>query len=309
MPANRSRTQQWRRCLQQIHERNGALEIAVAHDDRSNSARTKRADADGEQRSTHLVWRVRLLAIHDDQLVVEAPVALGQVISLRKGVELIAVIAIGQNRWMFRTQIIEPTRFSLNERRDIDALRIVMPTNVERCQRRNFYRMDTAALNLPQVEVWPLLDPQSVLVAERANEIRLQNDVLSNGAERSEDTSAPPDDDDESIMPEVGPRFVGALLNLGGGGLGLRVEQDNSQHLGHHKLFWVRIALPPELNTPICATGKLVHTHLESGQYTYAGLAFDFSFNPGHQRFVVDQICRYIALQQRIQLQRMRATE
>ena len=43
---------------------------------------------------------------------------------------------------------------------------------------------------------------------------------------------------------------------------------------------------------------KLIHTHMESSQHTYAGFAFDFSFNPGHQRVVVDQICRFTARQQ-----------
>ncbi len=37
-------------------------------------------------------------------------------------------------------------------------------------------------------------------------------------------------------------------------------------------------------------------------QQTYAGMAFDFSFNPVHQRFVVEQIRRFIEIQQRAQL-------
>ena len=32
-------------------------------------------------------------------------------------------------------------------------------------------------------------------------------------------------------------------------------------------------------------------------------MAFDFSFNPAHQRFVVNQICRYIAVQQQAQFE------
>ena len=105
--------------------------------------------------------------------------------------------------------------------------------------------------------------------------------------------------------PEGAPTGAayGLLVNLGGG-VGLRVRSQDSQALAHHKLFWMRIVLPSELATPICASGKLVHTHMESNHDTYAGMAFDFSFNPMHQRFVVDQICRYIALQQRSQLQR-----
>src|SRR5262249_24763111 len=87
------------------------------------------------------------------------------------------------------------------------------------------------------------------------------------------------------------------------GGVGLRVSPEDSQIVARHKLFWMRINLLPALTTPVCATGKLVHSHMESNHDTYAGLAFDFSFNPVHQRFVVDQICRYISIQQKAQTQ------
>ncbi len=60
--------------------------------------------------------------------------------------------------------------------------------------------------------------------------------------------------------------------------------------------------MPPELTTPICATAKIVHTAVDSTQNTYAGMAFDFSFNPIHQRFVVEQIRSFIEIQQRAQL-------
>ena len=58
------------------------------------------------------------------------------------------------------------------------------------------------------------------------------------------------------------------------------------------------------MRSAICATGKVIHTHMDSSQHLYAGLAFDFTFNPGHQQFVVEQICRYIALQQRQQMKK-----
>ena len=102
-------------------------------------------------------------------------------------------------------------------------------------------------------------------------------------------------------MPEVGPRFSGVLLNLGGGGVGLQVENEDAQPLARHKLFWLRVPLAPILQTPICASGKLIHTHMDSGHRSYAGLAFDFAFNPDHQNVVVTQICHYIAGQQRSQ--------
>lgn len=276
---------QWRRCLRQIHERQGAIEVAVGSQGPDDGA------------GGHLLWRVRLLDVADDELLVEQPMALGRLIPIREGTDMIGVLAIGQNRWMFSTRCLGRLSRTVGPRRTVHALRLVMPDSVERCQRRTHYRVETARLHLPQVDIWPLLDPKSVLMAERANELQFDRDegrrpAIDDAAERL---------DFEDIMPEVGPRFAGRLLNLGGGGIGVLVDQSDGAAFQRHKLFWLRVALPPQMHTPICATGKLVHCHMDSTQAFYGGLAFDFTFNPGHQQFVVDQICRYIALQQRMQ--------
>jgi hypothetical protein len=289
VPANRSRTLQWRRCLDQIHQRNGAIEIAVA-----------RAFEEGED-GRHLVWRVRVLELTDAEIIVEQPSTLGRVIPLNQGVALVGILAVGQNRWMFNTTNLGLTDFRLNAYKTVPAVRLLMPDSVMRCQRRNYYRVETAALSLPHVEVWPLYDPKSVVLAERANELQFEQVQQGSAGEEASDALKL---SEEEIMPEVGPRLTATLLNIGGGGVGLHVAPEHGQAIFRHKLFWLRFSLPPELATPICATAKLIHTHRESDQNIYAGLAFDFTFNAGHQRFVVDQICRYIAVQQRIQLQR-----
>jgi hypothetical protein len=270
LPANRSRTAQWRRCLRQIHERRGAIEIAVV--------------SPGEDNPRHLVWRVRLLDLTDAEMVVEQPSSLGQLIPIRPNTELLAMISVGQNRWMFTTTNLGFTEVGSGHRA-IKAMRMEMPTTVERCQRRTHARVRTSMLTLPNVEIWPLLDPKSVLPAERANELRAAGQSPSDGV-------------GDDLMPEVGPRFNATLLNLGGGGVGLRVNPNDSQIMLRHKLFWIRLDLAPDLDTPICASAKLAHTHMESSQHTYAGLAFDFTFNPGHQKLVVEQICKYITVQQ-----------
>jgi c-di-GMP-binding flagellar brake protein YcgR len=286
VPANRSRTQRWRQCLKQIHERRGAIEIAVSRD-----------YADPEA-GRHLVWRVRLLDLRDRELIVEQPMTLGQAIPVNKGIELVGILSIGQNRWMFSTTNLGTTEVP-TAGRPVQALRLLMPDTVERCQRRNHYRVETAALSLPEVDVWPLLDPKSVVLAERASELQFEKD-------QSEDAmrfpSSEPALDLEDVMPKVGPKFKGTLVNLGGGGVGLRVSHDNAAALSRQKLFWMRLCLAPDLRTPICATAKLVHTHMEASQDTYAGLAFEFTFNPNHQRFVVDQIRHYLQMQQQAQL-------
>jgi c-di-GMP-binding flagellar brake protein YcgR len=289
VPARRSRTQQWHRCLEEILERNGTLEIAIA-----------REYSDDAVRGNHLIWRVRLLTLNDAFLVVEQPMALGRTVELSSDIDLVAVLAIGQNRWMFRTRTEAKVKFTGRDGRALAALRLSLPTKVERCQRRHHYRVHTATLSLPEVELWPLLDPKSVLLAERLNELqyhRTQNDSIDFPQSDIEAMSS------EAIMPEVGPRLSASLLNLGGGGVGLQVRPEDSAALGRHKVYWMRFMLLPELTTPICASGKLVHTHVESSQEIYAGLAFDFSFNPGHQQLVLEQICKYIAMQQRAQMQ------
>jgi hypothetical protein len=292
VPANRSRTLEWRRCLKQVHERGGSLEVAIG--------RGVSPDAPhGEQgQQSHLVWRVRILNLTETDILIEQPVTLGQVMEIERGMSMVVILSIGQNRWTFNTTCMGSLTLPADDRRGgTPALRLTMPDAVQRCQRRNHYRVETP-LTLPRIDVWPLLDPRSVVPAERAHEIQFEIDM---GRMTGQLDSLRMDF--ESVMPEVGPKFNATLLNLGGGGVGLRVEPDCAAALSRHKVFWLRFALPPALKTPICASAKLVHTHMESNHDTYAGMAFDFSFNPSHQRFVVDQICRYIAMQQREQMQ------
>lgn len=292
MPANRSRTQEWRRCLRQVCDRHGALEIAVV--------------SGSTEPSHHLVWRVRLLELRENEFLVEQPSTLGRTILIEPGVLLVVVLSIGQNRWMFTARNLGNTHTATLDRKPITALRLAMPESVERCQRRNHYRVETASLHLPQVELWPLLDPKSVMLAERASEL-LSDSPIEEAAASTQDDSNVVDEAPEALtLPEVGPKFAGTLLNIGGGGVGLRVLAADSQSILRHKIFWMRIHLPSAPSTPICATGKLVHTHMESTHDTYAGMAFDFTFNPAHERFVIDQICRYIAMQQGSQFQPLR---
>lgn len=287
MPANRSRTAGWRRCLRQIHERNGALEIALAGNENE------------EQGAHHLIWRVKLLNIGEHEILVEQPMTLGRPVPLQEGAKLVVIISVGQNRWMFSTVHNGSLSHKANDRQTLSAIRLPLPDEVQRCQRRSHYRIETATLNLPEVEVWPLLDPRSALIAERASQLEAEGDQPgAMGGMLPASSLLRPDD----LLPEVGPKFIATLVNIGGGGVGLRVSPESGAALGRHKLYWLRLSLPPELTSPVCASAQLVHTHLELTQHTYAGLSFDFSFNPAHQRFVADQICRFIALQQKAML-------
>ncbi len=245
------------------------------------------------------MWRVRLLDVGPTEMLTERPASMGHAIRIDVGINLTGIMAIGQNRWTFNTTNLGLAEFRLNGRTVIPAMRLVVPNAVERCQRREYYRFETTALNLPRVELWPLLDPASVVLAERANEVGVDIETGKPSGSKPCGDCAPPLD----LMPNVGPKLHGTLMNVGGGGVGVRIDPKDASGLGACKLYWIRLALP-DSPAPICASAKLVHTHIDSTQSTYAGLAFDFTFNPAHQQFVVDQICRYIAQQQRLQLQR-----
>lgn len=268
-------------------DRGGAIEIAVARP-ASHSSEPLAHISGGD-----IVWRVKLMGLTDTEILVEPPCALGRSIDIATGIELVSAIAIGQNRWLFRTVVLGAKDISAHPR-PMRALRLRMPDNVERSSRRTL-RVDTTGLHLPEVEIWPLLDPRSVVVAERWNEVAIETAL--------EGEACPEPADPESLMPTVGPKFLASLMNLGGGGIGLRVAHEDAANFSRHRVFWTRLALKPELPVPICASAKLVHTHIDSEQCTYAGLAFDFTFNPSHERFVAEQIRRYINLQQDLQRQ------
>jgi hypothetical protein len=278
MPANRSRTTGWRRCLQQLVDHKGSLQIALAP-----SGPTGR----------DFVWRAKLISLSEGEILVEMPTAAGEPLPLEEGVQLLGIIAIGQNRWMFRTQCLGSTVYRSNSRDSI-ALRLQMPKSVERCQRRRDYRITTDVLSLPKITAWPLLDPRSVVLPERMSQLRMERHI-------SDDTS-PRALGEKDVMPDVGPSFTATLVNIGGGGVGLQIPIGDGSGIGRHRLHWLKFPLPGADCPPLCVTAKLMHSHLEAGNSTYMGMMFDFSFNPSHKRFVTQQITRAVAIQQREQL-------
>ncbi len=298
MPATRSRTEHWRRSLQQICERNGALEITLPRFFPDGDA----SGSDQDPVGRNLIWRVRILSVSDTEIVVEQPSTLGQPIRLEDGIDLIGVIAVGQNRWMFETRNLGRVQASLTRDRVILAHRLQMPTRVERCQRRSFYRISTVGLELPEVDCRAVLDPKTLVAAEAASQARIE--LLEDSNRSGLRAEEPP-----LVTPETGPALAARLINVGGGGAGLLIEPGHAQGLEGRRLFWLSINLLPHIPAPLAVAARLAHTHIDSEQRTYAGMAFDFSHNPGHMRFVVDRICRYVTVLQREQLQRRAAVE
>ncbi|MAB72681.1 MAG: hypothetical protein CMJ54_09260 [Planctomycetaceae bacterium] len=286
MPASRSRTHDWRKLLQQIYERGGAIEFAIAHPDRGET------DPSIHATGPDLVWRVKVQKLSETEIGVEFPVTLGREVRIDVGTELVAAIAIGQNRWTFRTHNMGE---DAGRPGNPPGLRLKMPTEVSRSKRRRV-RVDTQAVTLPSVEIWPLMDPKSVIPGERATELAFESWRRGDPVDGDELLS-------DAVMPLIGPKFTADLANLGGGGVGLVVDHENAAAVGRHRIFWLRLSLKPDIPVPLCASGKVVHTHIDSSQRTYVGIAFDFSFNPAHESQVAELILEYIDRQQELQRQ------
>ncbi|MBC8421504.1 hypothetical protein H8D99_00045, partial [bacterium] len=212
MPANRSRTTGWRRCLQQLVDHKGSLQIALAPNGPTGR---------------DFVWRAKLISLSETEIVIEMPTAAGEPLPLGEGVHLLGIIAIGQNRWMFRTNCLGNTSYRLNGRDGV-GLRLNMPSTVERCQRRRDYRITSDSLSLPQVTAWPLLDPRSVVLPERMCQMRMERHIASD--------ASPMALGEKEVMPDVGPSFSATLVNIGGGGVGLQIPAGEGSGIGRHRL-------------------------------------------------------------------------
>lgn len=304
MPAKRLRNDNWKQSLQQVYERGGSIEISM-HRPELNSREDNHNEHSIDHhhhnnntitQETNLVWRVKIIEVKDTEIVVASPATLGKVIPFATGVTLVGALVIGQNRWMFSTKVLGHTKLSINPNHDMIALILDYPSQVERCRRRHFHRVATYTVNLPKISCWPLLDQESATIAEKANQIQIMN--AHNAVSKNIDPV-----NEQMALPEVGPRFDASLANIGGGGIGLFIDQQNAMSLTRHRVFWLRIALPPEIPLPLAVTAKLVHTHIDSTQKTYAGMAFEFGHHKQHQDFIVDQLCRYVEVQQCKQLE------
>ncbi|MBY0308871.1 MAG: hypothetical protein K2Q09_09035 [Phycisphaerales bacterium] len=277
--SNRSRTENWKHCLNQIASRNGALEVAVKVDHLLNPG--------GD-----LIWRVRLLQVNDREIVVEHPAAVGRTFKLSTATELVCGMTIGQNRWMFATRVIGARSVKTSTGRDTPGLILALPEKVERCSRREFFRVTTAEFSLAQVECWPLLDAASAVPAETANRAVITD--LLNGATPPAPGAA--QSFSGMLLPTVGPKFHGKLLNVSGGGIGLLFEPKNQGAVERNQFLWVKVNLQPVIAQPVAMTLKRCHTHVDSGQNLYGGFSFEFGFHLAHQRFIVDLFSRYVEL-------------
>lgn len=289
MPAHRSRTERWRDCLQQIYERSGGIEISLKPSVPPVPTASQPQQDLSPPIIPDLMWRVRVSGLAETELLIERPAAAGTSIAISPGTPLVAVMSVGQNRWMFHSVVLGPADGrSPFGGSDHNMLRLRMPDKVERCHRRDFLRISTAELILPKVCCWPLFNPAATAAAESANR-GLLHDVES-GRRQAPDYLDPND----LYLPEVGPSFAACLMNVGGGGVGLLFSKEDASAADRARYIWMRMDLSPVVAAPIAMCARIVHKHLDSEQNLIAGASFEFNAGNGHREFVVEQMLRYV---------------
>jgi c-di-GMP-binding flagellar brake protein YcgR len=273
---------EWRDTVAATERRNGAVDLSV-DDSRLTVEQTKHRH-DG-------TFRVRLIQIRaDGQWIVERPFVKDGSASLAKGMPITGVIGAGSRRWAFDARIASVELSRLNARARIPVLRLSVPERVRPFQRRAFFRVSTAGLDLDPATLWPLLE----LTSARAPQEASRN--LHKTGDRKAAAAAP--------APRLGPAFQGKLNDVSGNGLSVRLKSDSKRTVDKHDLFWVELRLPA-IDHPLVLVARRVRV-VRVDPELLVGMTFVLGEFPSHEQFVSDAICRFAADEQRRQLQRQR---
>jgi len=276
---------QWHTVIQRLQDREGPVELAVDP--------TWHPDQPQGTRGGH---RVRLLAIEPEgDWLVERPYVLDGSGTLEPGMHVVGVAADGQTRMQFNTTVRRIERFQLNADKRIPALRLAPPDQIRSAQRRQFFRVRTAAADLPPIRIAPVLDLPSVIPAERACFQALRDHATGRASTAS----------DESPKPAIGRLLRVRMVDVSGNGLAIQVGTALKDLFTRCPYFWLEVDLP-ELPQPIRLTAAVARVDQSPADTLRIGLAFHFQHHPAYRQFVTDHFCRFTAELQRRQRQRQR---
>lgn len=280
----------WDRLIREAIARDAVIDLAPIESQGVGSHIVVRSEADYES-ADRPVWRVRLLTIDQNTLLVDRPTIAQHPVTVHPGTILQGLLVDGDSRWSFMTRVIESTRVQINEDHHLSGLRLAWPINFQTAQRRDFFRVDVAGAELPPVRAIELKDVDAAIAYEKHE--RLLHRLI--GRENEPVPAAPP-------MPETGRAFSGRAIDLSGGGMCLSVDVEAEPLLELLPLLWIRIALP-HMPRELHLTARVTHWHRD-GERLLLGLAFCHSGDAEQRAFVADLVCRFTAEQQRLQLSR-----
>lgn len=94
----------------------------------------------------------------------------------------------------------------------------------------------------------------------------------------------------------------GRLVNIGGGGMGMTVNENAARRMLRAKKIHCKVALPT-LNQPLELNVRVAHSQQQSRDVHYMGMQFIFH-RPAARDQVADKLCYFAAWLQRQRLNR-----
>lgn len=276
--------QPWEQCLTDLNERDGAVEITGLSAHRKSAIDANKSD----DQSHHVApsFRVRVLAWRPAGIVVDQPTNPEEAHYFQQGAVVRVLVVDGAARWELITTVTSRIRFQLNENSVVAAIVLSRPHEVNSVQRREFFRVSTAAAKIPPVQLTPV--------------VKIKTDQAS--------TSQTPQATQEPQQP-FGPEpllvpFTGILVNVGGGGMGVEASDDVAFTLSLCRRFKCVVNLP-SMDEALVVDCTMVHLETQAQGMHYLGLRFEVASAAARRR-VEDQICHFTSWLQRQQLQRMK---
>ncbi len=253
----------WQVAFEAIAKRNTAVSIANAD---------AIDQADSEDDVTY--FRVRMLAFDEAGFVIERPLPGGEHDTsevVADDTQIVMTAVDNDQRWDVRTQVIGRQRFSLNEQLSVAALRLAWPTDVDKVQRREFFRVPTTGMELSHVELQPAgLD--------------ISMSVTGND--------------------ETGSSFNAQVVDLSGGGMGMIAPQDTKNVVYHISRYRCTFQLPTS-DGPLKLDARVAHVVARDDKQFEIGLQFEYA-DEVERRRSVEQIVAFSTWVQRQQLRQQR---
>jgi hypothetical protein len=275
----------WPHLLRSACQRNAAVDLVPLESLADEPMLIERSDNHFEA-TERPTWRVRMLSLERDALIVERPRIAGAPVSIAPGTMVEGVITDGSRRWSFISRVIDQVRQSLNGEQVVAGVRLSIPTRVQESQRRDYYRVSVAGIDLPPVKMSVLHDSDAVLAYQKYNRLIHRLAGRTSGMK----VVVP-------ALPATGEAMTATAIDVSGGGLCLAAESSAEAMLVALPQLWVEFNVPGAFG-PIFSSARPAHWH-HDGRRLVVGLCFNFDRDRDHADFIGDIVCRFAAEQQR----------
>jgi hypothetical protein len=269
---------EWFDLIKQTERRNGVVELR--HDS-------------GKVDAVEKFHKVRLLKIDHGRWIVERPTITAGAPGFHHGDHIFGILGPGAKRWGFTSRVLASGVFQLNAEHRIPILRLAAPTHIHSAQRRAYFRVSTVGAGVGDVQVYPLMDLDSVMDVENTI-MQLHRD---GGVDGMISGALP--------RPNIGPGHKAEMFDISGNGVSLLVNNSLRDAMQGHDLYWLTFTLPQTAGQ-IGVVARRIRLSKDADGSPVAAFHFQYKHDPAYGRFAADLICRFAADEQRRQLQRQR---